>query len=52
MIKSSRTKIKTGEMLFLQEAHPVPRTLNISRRHTAITREIRKHSQNASTKDS
>ena len=51
MTKSSRTQIKTGEMLFLQEAHSVPRTLNISRGHTATVGEIGKHCQNASTKD-
>ena len=51
-IKSSRTKIEIRKVLFLQETHPIPRTLDISRRHTATTREIRKHCQNASTKDS
>ena len=44
MTESSGTQTKTRKMLFLQEAYPVPRTLNISRRHTTTTRKIGKHS--------
>ena len=44
MTESSRTQTETGKMLFLQEAYPVSRTLNISRRHTATTGKIGKHS--------
>ena len=44
MTEGSRTQTKTRKMLFLQEAHSVPRTLNISRRNTTATRKVRKHS--------
>ena len=50
--KSSRTQTQTREMLFLQKTHTVPWTFNISRRKPASPREIGKHSQNASTKES
>ena len=43
-LKAAGLKLKLEKCLFLQETHPVPRTLNISGGHTAITREIRKHS--------
>ena len=38
-------------MLFLQKTHPVPRTLNIRGRHPTPTRETRRHSKNACTKN-
>ena len=38
-------------MLFLQETHTVPWTFNFGRWHPTPTRETRKHSKNASTKN-
>ena len=49
--KSSRTQTQTGEMLFLQEAHTISRTLNISRKKPAPPRKTGKHSKNASPKE-
>ena len=37
--------------MFLQEAHTVPGTSNLSRRDSTITRKAREHSENASTKN-
>ena len=50
--QSSRTQTQAREMLFLQKTHPISLTLNFSRWHPTPPRETRKHSQNASSKES
>ena len=48
-LRAAGLKLKLEKMQFLQKAHTVLRTSNISRWNTATTREARKHSKNACT---
>ena len=48
-LKAAGLKLKLEKFCFFKKTHTVPRTLTLSRRNPATTRETQKHSQNVST---
>ena len=50
-LKAAGLKLKLEKCCFLKKTHTVLRTFNLSRRNSTTTRETRKYSQNASTKE-
>ena len=52
MTGGSRTQAQPREMQFLQETHPIFRSLTLRRRYQTTTRETGKHSKDAQTKKS